>query len=52
MRTLALLHCLAKVTLTNFSRKFVKLCPMLADIPLNHRLCLNRIDSNRPNLVN
>ena len=52
LRTPALSHCLAKVTLTNFQRKLMKLCPMLADIFLYGWLCLNRIGSNHPNLVN
>jgi hypothetical protein len=40
------------VPLTNFLGKFMELCPMLADIVLYGWLCLNRIDSNHPNLVN
>lgn len=50
--TPALLHCPAKVTLTNFPRKLMEICPMLADILLYGWLCLNWIDRNHPNLVN
>jgi hypothetical protein len=52
LRTPVLSHCLTKVTLANFPRKSVKLCPALADILLYGRLRLNRIDSNHPNLIN